>query len=63
MNIIQTALQTENPIDGGIVIPADCSTDFIKAMKIAYYKTFRKNGLISDSQFDILMKMQKGNGE
>ena len=31
---------------------------FKKAMKIAYYKTFRKNGLITDKQFEILMKMQ-----
>jgi hypothetical protein len=33
-------------------------TAFTKAMKIGYYKIFRKNGLITDSQFEALMKMQ-----
>jgi len=36
---------------------------FKKAMKIAYYKTFRKDGLITDKQFEILMKMQNSDGE
>jgi len=36
---------------------------FKKAMKIAYYKTFRKNGLITDKQFEILMKMQNKDEE
>ena len=47
-------LQNEN----NLTLTGENLKAFKKAMKIAYYKTFRKNGLITDKQFEILMKMQ-----
>ena len=53
MNTIQTtALETP------IALTNDNLAEFKKAMKIGYYKIFRKNGLINDWQFETLMKMQ-----
>jgi len=41
-----------------ILIPANCIDDFKKAMKIGYYKMMKSKGLITESQFQILMQMQ-----
>jgi len=51
---IMNQIITENPI----TLTGENLIEFIKAMKIGYYKIFRKNGLITDRQFEILMQMQ-----
>lgn len=39
-------------------IPDKCKSEFIKAMKIGYYKEFHKQGLITDEQLEKLISMQ-----
>ena len=39
-------------------IPEECKSDFVKAMKIGYYKEFHKQGLITDEQLEQLIAMQ-----
>ena len=39
-------------------IPEVCKSEFIKAMKIGYYKEFHKQGLITDEQLEQLISMQ-----
>ena len=41
-----------------IEIPQNCKNDFIKAMKIGYYKEFYKQGLITAEQLEQLITMQ-----
>ena len=41
-----------------IEIPDNWKADFVKAMKIGYYKEFYRQGLISSDQFEKLMAMQ-----
>lgn len=41
-----------------IIIPENCKTDLIKAMKIGYYKEFYKQGLITAEQLELLIAMQ-----
>ncbi|MDE7279005.1 MAG: hypothetical protein K2N26_04680 [Oscillospiraceae bacterium] len=41
-----------------IVIPQNCKNDFIKAMKIGYYKEFYKQGRITAEQLEQLIAMQ-----
>ena len=41
-----------------IIIPDKCKNDFIKAMKIGYYKEFYKQGLITAEQLEQLIAMQ-----
>lgn len=41
-----------------IEIPQNCKNDFIKAMKIGYYKEFYKQGLITAEQLELLIAMQ-----
>lgn len=38
--------------------PKNCKNDFIKAMKIGYYKEFYKQGLITAEQLEQLIAMQ-----
>ena len=45
-------------INGSISLPADCHKDFRKAVKIALYKKMLEKGILSFSQFDILMQIQ-----
>ena len=42
-------------------IPAECKSEFIKAMKIGYYKEFHKQGLITDEQLEQLIALQNTN--
>ena len=44
-------------------IPEDCKSEFIKAMKIGYYKEFHKQGLITDEQLDQLIALQNDNAK
>ena len=53
-----TIPQVGELIEGSISLPADCLADFNRAIKIGYYKMMKEKGLISDSQFEILMLMQ-----
>ena len=41
-----------------IEIPDNCKNNFIKAMKIGYYKEFYKQGLITAEQLEQLITMQ-----
>ncbi len=41
-----------------IKIPDECKNEFIKAMKIGYYKEFYKQGLITAEQLEQLIAMQ-----
>lgn len=51
----ETAVMPKNT---SLTLTGESLEAFKKAMKIGYYKIFRKNGLITDKQFEILMKMQ-----
>ena len=42
-------------------IPDESKFDFIKVMKIGYYKEFHKQGLITDEQLEQLIAMQNNN--
>ena len=42
-------------------IPDESKSDFIKAMKIGYYKEFHKQGLITDEQLEQLIALQNKN--
>ena len=44
-------------------IPEDCKSEFIKAMKIGYYKEFHKQGLITDQQLEQLIALQNDNAK
>ncbi|MDE7362945.1 MAG: hypothetical protein K2N38_13535 [Oscillospiraceae bacterium] len=44
-------------------IPEDCKSEFIKAMKIGYYKEFHKQGLITDEQLEQLIALQNDNAK
>ena len=46
-----------------IEIPNECKSEFIKAMKIGYYKEFHKQGLITDEQLEQLVAMQNNNSK
>ena len=39
-------------------MPKECANDFIKAMKIGYYREFYKQGLITADELDTLLEMQ-----
>ena len=41
-----------------IEIPEECMNDFVKAMKIGYYKQLHKQGLVTDRQLEMLIGMQ-----
>lgn len=55
MNRKNMNLTNQNDI---IEIPDKCKNDFIKAMKIGYYKEFYKQGLITAEQLELLIAMQ-----
>ena len=50
-------------VDTQFQIPEDCKSEFIKAMKIGYYKEFHKQGLITDEQLEQLIALQNNNSE
>ncbi|MDE6745793.1 MAG: hypothetical protein K2J72_04035 [Oscillospiraceae bacterium] len=54
-NIEQDGINNNNST---IEIPNDCKNEFIKAMKIGYYKEFYKQGLITAEQLEQLIAMQ-----
>lgn len=43
-------------------ISEESKFEFIKAMKIGYYKEFRKQGLIANEQLEQLISMQNKSG-
>lgn len=55
MNRKNMNLTNENDV---IEIPDNCKNDFIKAMKIGYYKEFYKQGFITAEQLERLIVMQ-----
>lgn len=54
-DVIQNEVDKNNTT---IKIPDDCKNEFIKAMKIGYYKEFYKQGLITAEQLEQLIAMQ-----
>lgn len=44
-----------------IEISDECKSEFVRAMKIGYYKEFHKQGLITDDQLEQLIAMQNRN--
>ena len=52
---VQSTTTVEKP---AIEIPEACKSEFVKAMKIGYYKEFHKQGLITDEQLEQLIAMQ-----
>ena len=54
-NIEQDGINNNNST---IEIPDKCKNEFIKAMKIGYYKEFYKQGLITAEQLEQLIAMQ-----
>ncbi len=52
---VQSTTTVEKP---AIEIPEACKSEFVKAMKIGYYKEFHKQGLITDEQLVQLVAMQ-----
>ena len=52
---VQSTTTVEKPT---IEIPNEFKSEFIKAMKIGYYKEFHKQGLITDEQFEQLIALQ-----
>ncbi len=50
-------------VDTQFQILEECKSEFIKAMKIGYYKEFHKQGLITDEQLEQLISMQNKNTE
>lgn len=44
--------------DSKIEIPENYRNDFIKAMKIGYYKEFYRKGLITAEQLEMLINIQ-----
>ena len=57
---VQSTTTVENP---AIEIPDECKYEFVKAMKIGYYKEFHKQGLITDEQLEQLISMQNKSGK
>ena len=57
-NKYETNITDENNMRDEILIPADCLDDFKKVMKVGYYKMMKSKGLITESQFEILLQMQ-----
>ena len=57
---VQSTTTVEKP---AIEIPAECKCEFVKAMKIGYYKEFHKQGLITDEQLEQLISMQNKSGK
>ncbi len=55
MNRKNVNLTNENDV---IEIPQNCKNEFVKAMKIGYYKEFYKQGLITAEQLELLIAMQ-----
>lgn len=51
-------VRTSNSAVESTAISKECMTDFIKAMKIGYYKEFYKQGLITADELDALLEMQ-----
>ena len=53
-----TAIEAADKNTNQIEIPEECRTEFVKAMKIGYYKEFYKQGLITADQLEQLIAMQ-----
>ncbi len=51
-----TAVAEEN--EKTIKLSESCRQDFVKAMKIGYYKEFYKQGFITADQLELLIAMQ-----
>jgi len=50
-------------VDTQFQFPEECKSEFVKAMKIGYYKEFHKQGWITDEQLEQLISMQNNKTE
>ena len=53
-----STVEVEEKSTQKIEIPEECIDEFVKAMKIGYYKEFYKQGLITADQLETLIAMQ-----
>ena len=53
-----STVEVEEKSTQKIEIPEECIDEFVKAMKIGYYKEFYKQGLITANQLETLIAMQ-----
>ena len=55
---VDTTTIENNKNEPDFKIPEECIDEFVKAMKIGYYKEFYKQGLITAEQLEMLIAMQ-----
>ena len=60
---IDTTTIENNKKEPDFEIPEECIDEFVKAMKIGYYKEFYKQRLITANQLEQLIAMQDNNKE
>ena len=57
--LLNTAAVAPEESEDIIKLPESCRQDFVKAMKIGYYKEFYKQGFITADQLEALIAMQE----
>ncbi|MBR1832754.1 MAG: hypothetical protein IJ784_10030 [Ruminiclostridium sp.] len=57
-NELLTTPAVEEGNETTFAIPESCRHDFVKAMKIGYFKEFYKKGFITADQLEMLITMQ-----
>lgn len=60
---VDTTIIEHNKKEPDFEIPEECIDEFVKAMKIGYYKEFYKQRLITADQLEQLIAMQDNNKE
>ena len=60
---VDTTTTENNKNETKFEIPEECIDEFVKAMKVGYYKEFYKQGLITANQLEILIAMQDNKEE
>ena len=58
MENLMKGSKDEQKKNNDIVISSEDKLALVKAMKIGYYKEFRKQGLITDQQLEMLIALQ-----
>ncbi|MCM1166142.1 MAG: hypothetical protein NC299_14325 [Lachnospiraceae bacterium] len=56
--MIRNVSPNNTAVEKTIEIPVECKSEFVKAMKIGYYKEFHKQGLITNEQLEQLISLQ-----
>ena len=58
-NELITNAAVAEELENSIKLSESCRRDFVKAMKIGYYKEFYKQGFITADQLEALIAMQE----